>query len=399
MKMRIGLNLLGVSQKVNSSASSLSNFIGRRFWGIDNTKLATNETIFSVVSRLANTMSTLPLKLHKNYDTVLNQSADVLMNEPNENMHSFDFINKMEVDRNEHGNAYAVIMRDIRMQVERLVPIEPTLITPFINNDDGVLWYEFRGIGGTYYFHNMNILHFKHITGSTRWSGLSPLSILKNTLEYDKSVQEFSLSEMQKRESFTIEYGANIDEDKKIEVTNNFREFYRNNGGILFKEPGVDVKPIEKKYFASDTLKSEQITRSRVANVFNVPASFLNESEGSSYSSNEQLMTQFVQMTLTPIARQYEQEFNRKLLTKEERLSGHYFKFNLGGLLRGDTAARTAYYQAAIRSGWLSQDDVRRKEDEPPVGGNASKLWVSGDLYPIDLDPKDRRITSKGGEN
>ncbi len=402
MKIRIGLNLLGASQKVNTGAASasrgFSNWLGRTFWGIDNTKLATNETIFSVISRLANTMSTLPLKLHKNYDTVLNQSADVLMNEPNENMHSFDFINKMEVDRNEHGNAYAVIMRDIRMQVEKLVPIEPTLVTPFINQDDGVLWYEFRGIGGTYYFHNMNILHFKHITGSTRWSGLSPLNILKNTLEYDKSVQEFSLSEMQKRESFTLTYGANIDKKKKEEVTDSFREFYRNNGGILFNEPGVDVEPIEKKYFASDTLQSEKITRARVANVFNVPASFLNESEGGSYSSNEQLMTQFVQMTLTPIARQYEQEFNRKLLTKEERLSGHYFKFNLGGLLRGDTAARTAYYQAAIRSGWLSQDDVRRKEDEPPVGGNASKLWVSGDLYPIDLDPKDRKSTSKVSE-
>ncbi|MGQ7173546.1 phage portal protein, partial [Escherichia sp. R-CC3] len=59
-----------------------------------------------------------------------------------------------------------------------------------------------------------------------------------------------------------------------------------------------------------------------------------------------------------PIVRQYEQEMNRKLLNKKERQEGHYFKFNLGGLLRGDTASRTAYYQAAIRSGWLSQDDV-----------------------------------------
>ena len=30
-------------------------------------------------------------------------------------------------------------------------------------------------------------------------------------------------------------------------------------------------------------------------------------------------MIQFVQMTLTPIARQYEQEMNRKLLNKDER--------------------------------------------------------------------------------
>ena len=385
--------------KWKTSTSDFTPWKGRTFWGIDNSKLATNETIFSVITRLSNITASLPIKLHQNYETINNQAYDVLVNRPNDNMHGFDFINKMEVSRNEKGNAYAVIMRDIRMQVEKLVPIDSDYVTPFINTDDDNLWYEVRGAGGTYYFHNMNMLHVKHITGTSRWAGLSPLEILKNTLSYDKAVQEFSLSEMQKPESFTLEYGANVSKEKKQEVTDNFKEFYRNNGGVLFKEPGVNIEPIQKKYFASDTIKSEQITRTRVANVFNVPASFLNESEGQSYSSNEQLMIQFVQMALTPTIRQYESEFNRKLLTEHERITlGYYFKFNLGGLLRGDTKTRTAYYQAAIRNGWLSQDEIRRLEDHSPVGGNASKLWVSGDLYPIDMDPADRKITSKGGE-
>lgn len=33
-----------------------SNWFGRTFWGIDNSQLATNETIFSVITRLANTL-------------------------------------------------------------------------------------------------------------------------------------------------------------------------------------------------------------------------------------------------------------------------------------------------------------------------------------------------------
>lgn len=398
LKIKVGLNLLGASQKMNSKATGFSSWLGRTFWGIDNSNLATNENIFSLISRLSNVVSILPLKLYKNYDVVSNQSSDVLTNNPNDNMHGYDFINKMEVSRNETGNAYAIVFRDIRMQVEKIIPIDSTYVNPFINSDDDTLWYEVKGIGGTYYFHNMNVIHVKHITGTSRWKGISPLDVLKNTLKYDKAVQEFSLSEMEKKESFFLTYGANVSKEKRQEVTDNFRKFYQENGGILFREPGVEIDGIDKKYFASDTLQSEKITRSRVANVFNVPVSFLNDNEGQSYSSNEQMMIQFVQMTLTPIVRQYESEFNRKLLTSQDRLNGLYFKFNLGGLLRGDTASRTAYYQAAIRSGWLSQDDVRRKEDEPPVGGNASKLWVSGDLYPIDLDPKDRKTTSKGGE-
>ncbi|QBP06937.1 portal protein [Virgibacillus phage Mimir87] len=395
---RIKNTFKGAAAGWKSGTSDFRSWFGRKFWGIDNSKLATNETIFSVITRLSNTLSSLPLKMYQNYDVVHNQASDVLTNSPNENMHSFDFINKMEVSRNESGNTYAAIIRDIRMQPEKLMPIDPSYVTPFINTDDDSLWYEVIGVGGTYYFHNMNMLHLKHITGSQRWKGISPLDVLKNTLKYDKAVQEFSLSEMEKKESFKLTYGANIDEDKKKEVVENFKQFYQENGGVLFSEPGVTIDEIQRKYVPSDTFVSERITRSRVANVFNVPVSFLNDSEGQSYSSNEQMMIQFVQMALTPIVRQYEHEFNRKLLTPEERKKGYYFKFNLGGLLRGDTAARTNLYQAGIRGGWFKQDEVRRFEDLPPEGGNASKLWVSGDLYPIDMDPTQRKGGDKNGK-
>lgn len=387
---------------------NFSNWMGRTFWGIENSQLATNETIFSVVSRLANTVSALPIKLHQNYDVIQNTTSDVLINEPNQNMSSFDLLNAMEVSRNEHGNGYALILRDIRMQPYEILPLEPSIVNEFINKDDNSLWYEVRGESKTIYIHNTDMIHVKHIRGPNRWRGLSPLNVLANTIKYDRAVQEFSLSEMEKKESFILSYAANVDADKRAQIIADFRRFYSENGGILFKEPGVDIDAIEKKYFASDTLASERITRSRVANVFNVPVSFLNDTEGGTLASNEQQMIQFVNMTLLPIVRQYEHEFNRKLLTKQDRKKGLYFKFNLGGLLRGDTAARTAYYQAAIRSGWLSQDDVRRYEDEPPVGGNASKLWVSGDLYPIDLPISERKSSatsltvednkSKGGE-
>lgn len=369
----------------------LSSWFGRRFWGIDNSKLATNETIFSVISRLANTLSSLPLKMYRNYDIEMTNAADILINNPNQNMSGFEMINKIEVSRNETGNGYAIIGRDIRMQVESITPIDSSYVTPFINADDGALWYEIRGNDGTYYFHNMNVIHVKHITGTSRWVGINPLHVLSNTLKYDKAVQEFSLSEMEKKDSFILEYGANVDEEKRQRIIDDFRRFYKENGGILFQEPGVKVNDIERKYFASDTLASERVTRSRVANVFNVPVSFLNDVEGQGYSSNEQMMIQFVQMALTPIVRQYEHEFNRKLLTTDERKKGYYFKFSLGGLLRGDTAARTQFYQVLLRTSGITPDEVRMLEDLPPMGGNAAKLWISGDMYPTDMEPTLRK--------
>ena len=390
--------LKGATSGWKGARFDFSSWFGRKFWGIDNSNLATNETIFSVVSRLANTLSTLPLKLYQDYDTITNNVADLIINSPNQNMTGFDWINKMEVSRNETGNGYSAIIRDNRMQPEALIPIDPSYVTPFLNTDDNSLWYEVRGINGTYYIHNMNMFHVKHITGVSRWQGISPIDVLKNTLEYDKAVQEFSLSEMQKKDSFILEYGANVDGDKRQRIIDDFRRFYQENGGILFQEPGVSVKDMERKYFAADTLASEKVTRSRVANVFNVPTSFLNDIEGLNFSSNEQMMIQFVQMTLTPIVRQYEQEMNRKLLTSGQRQGGLYFQFTLGGLLRGDTAARTQLYQVMLRSGGMKPDEVRRLEDYPPIGGRASELWISGDMYPLEMDPSQRKGVNTSGK-
>lgn len=382
-----------------------SSWAGRTFWGIENGELANNETIFSVITRLANTISALPLRLYQNYDVVTDHAAaEVLINTPNPNMGGVELMNKLEVSRNEHGNGYAIIGRDLRMQPESITPVDPRFVTPMLNIDDNVLWYMIQGDGKTYYVHNMDMIHVKHITGASRWQGISPIKVLRNTLKYDKAVQEFSLSQMEKKDSFILSYAANVSTEKRKEIIADFKRFYAENGGLLFKEPGVEIDDIEKKYFSSDTLASERITRSRVANVFNIPVTFLNDNEGQSYASNEQMMIQFVQMKLTPDVRQYEQEFNRKLLRPDERRKGMYFKLNMGGLLRGDTAARTAFYQMMLRSGGMKPDEVRRLEDFPPVGGMADKLWLSGDLYPIDMDPALRRSSgsgtaTKGGEN
>lgn len=378
-----------------------SSWRGRTFWGIDNSTLATNETIFSAITRLSNSMASLPFKLYKDYEVVNTDVSDLLTSQPNSNMTSFDFIRSLESMRNETGNGYALIERNIREQPERLTVIDSNYVEPLLEKNTKELWYEVIGEDGNrYYIHNMNMLHVKHISRGGGLKGIDPIKVLSNATDFDKAVREFSLKEMQSApNSFVLKYAANVDGEKRQRVIDDFKRFYRDNGGILFQEPGVEIDEIERKYIAADTLTAERITRSRVANVFNLPVTMLNDNEGQSYSSNEQLMIMFVQLTLMPIVRQYEQEFKRKLLTKEERNAGYYFKFNEKALLRADVATQGDYYAKAIRNGWMTQDEVRQSEDYSPKGGNASVLWVSGDLYPIDLDPSKRKSTLKGGDD
>lgn len=379
--------------------SSFKQWFGRTFFGIENSTLETNENIFSVVSRLSNTLSSLPFKKYLNYDQQFDEEMDRLVYYPNKNQTLDQIINVLEVSRDTNGNGYALIMRDVRGQLDMLVPFNPNYVEPVLEQNSNELWYVVNNDGKTYYFHNSDVIHVRHIADNGNWKGISPIAVLKNSNDFDKAVREFSLKEMQSlRDSFILTYASNVDEEKKAAVVENFRRFYEENGGVLFQEPGVTIDEIERNFVATDMQITEGITRDRIANVYNVPSIFLN-SDSSSFSSNEQLMQLFVNMTLTPIVKQYEREFNKKILRKEERVKGYYFKFNMMGLLRGDSDARQKFYHGGIRDGWMAPDEARMLEEMPPRGGKASELWISGDMYPQDMDPAIRKSNKTGTQD
>ncbi|MGM0240247.1 phage portal protein [Enterococcus sp. AZ103] len=391
-----------IRQSVIKNYQTNSNFkqwFGKTFFGIENSTLETNENIFSVVSRLANTVSSLPFKKYLSYEQQFDESMDKLMYWPNNNQTLDQIFNVMEVSRNTNGNGYALIFRDIRGLFEQLVPFNPNYVEPVLEETTNELWYRVSNNGKTYFFHNSDMIHVRHIAGNGNWKGISPIAVLKNSNDFDKAVRTFSLKEMESiRDSFILKYDTSVDDEKKQAIVDNFKMFYEENGGILIQEPGVTIEEMKRNFVATDMKITEGITRDRIANVYNVPSIFLN-SDSSSFSSNEQLMQLFVNMTLTPIVKQYEREFNKKILLKNERVKGYYFKFNLMGLLRGDSDARQKFYHGGIRDGWMVPDEARMLEEMPPRGGKASELWISGDMYPQDMDPSLRKSNNSSNQN
>ena len=92
-----------IKQAIIKDYSTSSNFkawFGKTFFGIENSTLETNENIFSVVSRLSNTLSSLPFKKYLNYDQQFDESMDRLIYFPNKNQTLDQIINVLEVSRN-----------------------------------------------------------------------------------------------------------------------------------------------------------------------------------------------------------------------------------------------------------------------------------------------------------
>ncbi|URN94565.1 MAG: phage portal protein [Candidatus Pristimantibacillus lignocellulolyticus] len=363
-------------------------------------KLASNETIFAAISRLSNSVATMPVKLYKEFEPIYSHPvADKVANSPNNNMTSFDWIRTLEVHRNTYGNGYAIKIYGARYQLEQIAVLDPTRVEPIVEASTGELWYQVLGDKGTYYVHNLDMVHVKHIhTSQNGYKGISPIDVLSNTIEFDKQVRRFSLESMEGsiNASFILKYDTHLSEDKKTEIINNFRQFYQDNGGVLIQESGTTITPIERDFLDTKVFEVEKITRSRVATVFNMPSSMLGETDGASYSSQEQMSLEYVTYTLLPIIRHYEQEFNRKLITMQERQSGLYFKFNVGAFLRGDQKTRGEFYFKGIRSAWFKPNEVRAYEELPPEpGGN--QLYISGDLYPLNTPVSERKSRKTGG--
>jgi HK97 family phage portal protein len=87
-----------------------------------------------------------------------------------------------------------------------------------------------------------------------------------------------------------------------------------------------------------------------------------------------------------------EQECSFKLLTIAEQAEGYYVEANTNALLRGDTSQRNASYEVALRNGWMSRNEVRRRENLDPIpadqGGDL--FTVQAQNIPLDQVGKER---------
>ncbi|NEZ74258.1 phage portal protein [Clostridium botulinum] len=360
-----------------------------------NTDLATNETIFSAVSLLSNSMGSLPLKLYRNYEVVKpdeHELARMIEYNSYSYMTPFTWVRCMETLKDINGNSYAIKEYDYMYQPIKMHILKPSFVTPVIEKDTKELWYEIRDENGLNYVHNSHIIHFSHVSIDGH-KGINPINVLRNTIDYDREIKEFSLNQMKNglKANIVIKLGAKLNKDAMNEYTEMIGRFQKN--GILFVDQGKEFQELKNSSFIDPKVFDvENITIARVARVYNIPLHKL-LAEKQSYSSAEQADLEYIKDTILPLARQYEQELNKKLLTETQRNEGYSFRFNLNGLARADMKTRGDFYFKGIRSAWFTPNEIRALEEMPPIKGG-DQLFVSRDLVPIDkID-----LILKGGE-
>lgn len=350
--------------------------------------LRNSELLFSAVSRISNSLSAMPVQLYKGSTPIDNDLNDMISFSPNPNLTSCSFFKTMEACRCTSGNCYGLKILNQKGILERIDILDPARVMPIMDKPSGELWFKISPEEGRdFYVHNYYVIHVPFIS-TNGYSGVNPVSVLQGTMDYAQNIQSFSVKQLEQgvNAAIVLEAPANLGDTQKKETVEAFMSTYREtSGNILLLESGIKASSLNLSPVDSKLFEVEKITRSKVAMVYNIPPHLLGDYSDTSFSSQEQQMLEFLMLTMLPIVTAYEQELNRKLLTRTQRKKGYHFEFDMDAILRADAATQAEVDYKAVRSAWKTPDEIRAKRHMPPYpNGIGKKALVSQDLATLE---------------
>lgn len=368
--------------------------------------LDNSDLIFSAVSRISNALSAMPMMLYQNATPKKGDLSDLVGLEPNPSMTACQFFKTFEACRCINGNGYALKIVVPQRSLPYLYPLDPNRVRPILEAESKELWYRISPEDGAPYFiHNFYILHVPFIS-TNGFIGVSPISVLNNTLQYQANIEKFSHEQLEKgvNAQAVLEAPAALGQTQKEEMIASFLETYKETGGnILMLESGVTAKTLNMSPVDSKIFEVEKISRSRVANVYNIPPHMMGDFTDTSFTSQEQQMLEFLTLTMLPIVTAYEQEFTRKLIVTADRTRGQRMRMNINNILRADASTMADVHQKGIRGGWIKPNEARAHDGYQP-DPNGNKLLVARDLTTLEYTiahPENTKTSdnSKGSHN
>lgn len=170
-----------------------------------------------------------------------------------------------------------------------------------------------------------------------------------------------------------------------------FREMIKTKTGALqsgdpvILEQNMTAAPLGINPKDAQLLESRKFSVEEICRWFRVPPWMVGHSVGTSNwgTGIEQQMIGFLTFVIAPWLERIEQHINKYLIAPGEQ-ERYYAEFNVDALLRADSKTRVEYWGGMVDRGLMTRDEVRAKENLPPMGGNAAVLTVQSAMMPID---------------
>ncbi|MHC1718493.1 MAG: phage portal protein [Acidaminococcaceae bacterium] len=375
-------------------------------------KAATLDAVFACIQLYSRTLGALPFGIYEKKGNGRIRAEthpldELLHYQPNPNMTASVFQQVMEANLKGWGNAYAWIEFDKDWQVKALWPIPAADVWPYKDPKTKRMFYRCM-VDNTYkVFEAWQILHLPGLCFDGLM-GKSPIAATAETMGLAFNARRFGVSFFANgaRPAGVLEHPGALSEDAIANLRTAFESKYsgsQNTGKVMVLEEGMKYTTISIPPEEAQFLESRKFSVTEIARIFAIPPHMIGDLEHATFSNIEAQDINFSKHSILPDLVVWEQEYNRKLLNDESRKK-YIGKFNMDGLLRGDTKTRYECYAIGKQWGFLSSNDIRGKEDFNP-DANGDKYYVPLNMIEAQLADEywqsriNQNLGKKGGEN
>ena len=326
--------------------------------------------VWSAVSLISDTIATLPLDAFIRRDGTRGpfRPKPAWVAKPDLDQQPSAFWQSVIVSLLIDGNAFIRVFRS-GGQVVNLVPLNPHKVEIQRNGIGRVM---FRVTGEKNLLSSEDVIFISDLVRPGEIRGMARVEALKDNLGLSMALESYAARFFSNSATpqGIITFPGNLNSEQAENLRRGFDAAHRGlkrshktgvlSGGADWKVTGVD--PEQSQLEMSRRLAVEDVARA-----FNIPNHMLGVQGSTAYASVEQDSIFFVQHTLRPIVQKLETAFS-VLLNEVPGGESAFLRFNLDGLLRGDSQARATSYSIGLQAGYYTVNDIRRLEDLVPMG-------------------------------
>ncbi len=353
----------------------------------------TYSAVFNAVTLISGTVGSLPLHLMQKQGKSKHIADDrslyrVMHDQWNPYMTAMAGREVMMAHILTWGNGYAEKVRNVYGELVELWPISPNRVTPKM--EGGELVYKIRVDGEPdLTLAREKILHIPGL-GFDGFAGYSVITMARKSIGLGMAYETFSSLYFGQGTHPGIivthpnKLGTEGHANLKKALTDTYSGLGQSHRLMLMEE---GMKPEKVGYPPKDS----QFIESKIHHVtdvcrwFNIPPHKLKDLSKSSFNNIEsEQAAGFVTDTILPWLIREEQNYNMQLLMPREQKEKFYFKHVVEGLLRANAKDRAEYYKTALTFGWMTENEVRGKEDlDPNPNPLADELWMMANMVPL----------------
>jgi HK97 family phage portal protein len=347
--------------------------------------------VYAGVALLGGAVSTLPMPVFERSSTGAGQVDHPyywLLNEsPNPDITAAVFWEFLVSSRLFRGDCFAEILRPSfrSSEIKGFLPHHPDRVQPFRDTDKR-LWYRITPeFGAQYILNPADMIHVPSL-GFDGLRSPSPITFAaRHAVETALSASEYNARFFTNgaRPDFAITSAKTL----SVEQAEMIRATWTDqHGGVARSHMpavlmgGIDVKQLSLSASDSLILDTSLFQIEEIARILGVPPHMIGKTDkNTSFGSGvEQMGRGFVKFTLKRDLVKFEQEFNRKMWPARQQL---FVRFDLADIERGDLKSENEALRIALgragEPGWMTQNEVRRAKNLPPLPGGDELLEVT----------------------